>query len=107
MNCLKPKLKKKKVYFEDFSSGQQQQQQQSQQQQQQDPQQQQLQQQDSAGKKCLRPHIYDGMKVWGKMPTTKKTKQVVRNKAIKTDKYEIFEALKIQLKEAAYTNSIS
>jgi len=47
------------------------------------------------------------MKAWGKMPTTKKTKQVVRNKAIKTDKYEIFEALKIQLKEAAYTNSIS
>ena len=30
-----------------------------------------------------------------------KTKQVVRNKASKTDKYEILKALKIQLKEAA------
>lgn len=28
-------------------------------------------------------------------------KQVLRNKASKTDKYEIFKALKIQLKEAA------
>lgn len=64
MNCLKPKLKKRKVDFEDFSSGQQQQQQQ------QDPQQQQ--QQDSAGKKCLRPHIFDGMNAWRKMPTTNK-----------------------------------
>lgn len=70
MNCLKPKLKKRKVDFEDFSSGQQQQQQQPQQQQQQDPQQQQ--QQDSAGKKCLRPHIFDGMNAWRKMPTTNK-----------------------------------
>ena len=58
MNILTPKLRKRKVYYENFSSGQQQQQQQEQQQQQQDQQQQQ-QQQDPAGKKCLRSHIYD------------------------------------------------